>query len=117
LGERVPTGLPQQNSAQEENADAIPLSAVDVSTATALPTHWFADPRSRSGKEIPHLILVGNVRFSLDALWRWEQARSAVGKPAEPKAIPARIEIAVAPGHVPRWYELARAQGRTSINH
>ena len=111
-GECAPNALTQSDGPHEEHADGTTLlAAVDVSDVTALPTHWFADPASRAQKEIPHLILVGNVRFSLATIWRWEQANSIVGKPAEPRAIPVKIEVATAPSRVPRWYELARAQG------
>lgn len=54
--------------------------------ATGLPKHWFTTPEYRARKQVPHLALVGSVRFSLQALWEWEQNHSTVGRPPEPKA-------------------------------
>jgi len=55
------------------------LSAKDVAEATQLPAHLFADRAERYRKRIPHLLLVGNVRFSLDAILQWELESSVRG--------------------------------------
>lgn len=70
----------------EEDAGAFYVTAQDVIEATGLPKHWFTTPEYRARKQVPHLALVGSVRFSLQALWEWEQNHSTVGRPPEPKA-------------------------------
>lgn len=112
-GERVPTVVacpPKESPPLEEaGAESFYLTAKNVLEATGLPGYWFTDAMVRAAKRIPHLALVGNVRYSLDAIWAWEQANSVVGRPPEPKTAPAPEPIEVAPPCVPRWYELARA--------
>lgn len=81
----------------------------EVLEATGLPGYWFTDPKARAAKRIPHLALVGNVRYSLEAIWAWEQANSIVGRRPAPKPTPAPEPIEVAPQYVPRWYAIARA--------
>lgn len=112
-GERVPKvvarPLKEAPPPEEAAADSFYLTVKEVLEATGLPGYWFTDPKARAAKRIPHLALVGNVRYSLEAIWAWEQANSVVGRPPEPKAAPAPEPIEVAPQCVPRWYELARA--------
>ncbi|WP_298139557.1 helix-turn-helix domain-containing protein [Acidiferrobacter sp.] len=112
-GERVPkvVARPPKEAPPPEDATAesFYLTAKKVLEATGLPGYWFTDPKARAAKRIPHLALVGNVRYSLEAIWAWEQASSVVGRPQEPKAAPTPELIEVAPQCVPRWYELARA--------
>ncbi len=38
----------------------------------------------RSAKPIPHLALVHNVRYSLEAIWAWETENSIFDKRPEP---------------------------------
>ena len=83
-GERVPkvvTRPPQEQPETEEDAGAFYVTAQDVIEATGLPKHWFTTPEYRARKQVPHLALVGSVRFSLQALWEWEQNHSTVGRP------------------------------------
>jgi hypothetical protein len=94
---------------EEAAADSFYLTVKEVLEATGLPGYWFTDSKVRAAKRIPHLALVGNVRYSLEAIWAWEQANSVVGRLPEPKAAPAPEPIEIAPQCVPRWYELARA--------
>lgn len=91
------------------------VSAKDVTLATQLPAHLFTDREQRYYKRIPHLLLVGNVRFSLDAVLQWELANIIPGKA---KGV---IETATAPepkaepkdsARVQRWHELASGPDR-----
>lgn len=119
-GERVPRAVthPPKTVVEYQSLDATEfevqyVSAKDVVEATSLPAHIFTDPIERARKRIPHLLLVGNLRFSLEAILQWERANSVRGcaqKP-EPQPIPVEIEHQpAAPACVPRWYEIARGQ-------
>jgi len=112
-GERVPkivTRPPREAPPPEEGAaESFYLTVKEVLAATGLPGYWFTDPMARAAKRIPHLALVGNVRYSLEAIWAWEKDNSVVGKPPEPKPALAAEPPAVTPARVPRWYELAHA--------
>lgn len=91
------------------------VSAKDVVLATQLPAHLFTDRAERYRKHIPHLLLVGNVRFSLEAILKWELANSVQGYAKGlnlPPAIPAPEPEPLLPARVPRWYELVNAQER-----
>ncbi len=113
-GERVPKVVarpPKDTSAPEEaDAESVYLTVREVREATGLPGHWFTDPKSRAAKRIPHLALVGNVRYSLEAIWQWETGTSVIGRVPEPKSAP-EDEPPMAPARAPRWYEVARAMG------
>ena len=103
----------QQQPETEEKAGTAYVTPQDALEATGLPKHWLVTPEYRARKQIPHLILVGNVRFSLQALWQWEQSNSTVGRPGKHEAPPPVTEPEpVQPSHVPRWYELAPAPDR-----
>ena len=119
-GERVPKVVtrPQEQPETEEDAGAFYVTAQDVIEATGLPKHWFTTPEYRARKQVPHLALVGSVRFSLQALWEWEQNHSTVGRPPEPKAPrPPDTEPEPAPlSRVPRWHELARELDREQFD-
>lgn len=86
------------------------LTAKDIAEAASLPSHIFQDRAERERKQIPHLMLVGNLRFSLQAILDWEMANSVPGNAA------AVVEEADAPAEPPipamRWYELVREQDR-----
>lgn len=91
--------------------DAQYINAKKIVEATSLPAHLFTDRIERERKRIPHLLLVRNLRFSLEAILQWELAnsvRSGVREPVtqivEPEPEP------VVPGRVPRWHELVREQ-------
>lgn len=89
------------------------VSAKDVALVTQLPAHLFADRAERYRKRVPHLLLVGNVRFSLDAILQWELENSVRGIAKRlilPTIAPAPEPEPQPPAHVPKWYELARAQ-------
>ncbi len=115
-GERVPkvVARPPKEAPPPEDvaAESFYLTVKEVLEETGLPGYWFTDPKARAAKRIPHLTLVGNVRFSLEAIWVWEQANSTVGQPPAPKPAPAPEPIEAAPQRVPRWYELAHAMDR-----
>ena len=85
------------------------LTAKEIAEAASLPIHLFRDQAERSRKRVPHLMLVGNLRFSLPAILEWEMANSVPGKAAA-----AVVEEAEVPPEAPvqakRWYELVREQ-------
>ena len=87
------------------------LTAKDIAEAASLPIHIFQDRAERARKQIPHLMLVGNLRFSLQAILDWEMANSVPGNAAA-----AVAEEADAPAEPPapakRWYEVVREQDR-----
>ena len=73
--------------------------------------HLFTDRIERERKRIPHLLLVRNLRFSLEAILQWELANSVRGGVQEPVTQIVEPEPEpVVPGHVPRWHELVREQ-------
>jgi hypothetical protein len=120
-GERVPkvvTRPPQEQIETEEDDGAFYITAQGVIEATGLPKHWFTTPEYRARKQVPHLALVGSIRFSLQAIWEWEQNHSTVGRPPEPKAPrPPDTEPEPAPlSRVPRWHELARELDREQFD-
>ncbi|MCS6767001.1 MAG: helix-turn-helix domain-containing protein [Candidatus Protistobacter heckmanni] len=99
----------------DADADGHYLSAKEVAEAASLPINLFRDQAERNRKCVPHLMLVGNLRFSLPAILEWELAHSVVGNAAGPTA-----EEAAAPPEpsVPakRWYELVREQDGERFN-
>ncbi len=115
---RVVTHPPKADGDDAQTPDAAEpdiqyVSAKDVALATQLPAYLFADRAERYRKHIPHLLLVGNVRYSLDAILEWELANSIRGRakglnlaPATPAPEPEPLPAA----RVPRWYELAGEQ-------
>ena len=117
-GERVPravthppkaAGDPQTSDAAEPELQYI--SAKEIVEATSLPAHLFNDRIERERKRIPHLLLVRNLRFSLEAILQWELANSVRGGVLEP--VVQIVEPAPqqdAPGRVLRWHELVREQ-------
>ena len=121
-GERVPRAVthPPKNVVESQLPDATEfevqyVSAKDVVEATNLPAHIFTDRIERARKRIPHLLLVKNLRFSLDAILQWEIVNSVRGSAQKPvqQPIPAEIEHQPAnPACVPRWHEIVRAQDR-----
>ena len=103
--------------AQTAGGDARPgfFKAKDIAEAASLPIHIFQDRAERERKQIPHLMLVGNLRFSLQAILAWEIANSVPGNAAA-----AVVEEADAPEEPPvpakRWYELVREQDRERVD-
>ena len=117
-GERVPravthppkaAGDPQTSDAAEPELQYI--SAKEIVEATSLPAHLFTDRIERERKRIPHLLLVRNLRFSMDAILQWELANSVRG--GVPEAVVQIVEPEPEPdasSRVPRWHELVREQ-------
>jgi hypothetical protein len=73
-GERVPCAVthPPKVDADPQPADTAEpelqyVNAKEVVEATGLPAHLFTDRVERERKRIPYLLLVGNLRFSLEA--------------------------------------------------
>lgn len=99
----------------DDEAEGHYLSAKEIAEAASLPIHLFRDQAERNRKCVPHLMLVGNLRFSLPAILEWELARSVVGN-----AGGAAAEKADAPSEcslpAKRWYELVREQERERFN-
>ena len=117
-GERVPRAVihpPKAKGDPQPSGTAEPelqyVSAKEIVKATSLPAHLFTDRAERKRKRIPYLLLVRNLRFSLEAILQWELANSVRGGVPEPV-----VQIAVpepqpdVPARVPRWHELVREQ-------
>ena len=86
------------------------LTAKEIAEAASLPIHLFRDQAERNRKCVPHLMLVGNLRFSLQAILEWEMANSVVGSAAT-VAVGEEAESPANPSEpAKRWYETARKQ-------
>ena len=117
-GERVPRAAthPQRIDGDPQPSDTAEpelqyVSAKEVVEATSLPANLFTDRVERERKRIPHLLLVRNLRFSLEAILQWELANSVRG--GVPEAVVQIVEPEPEPdasGRVPRWHELVREQ-------
>lgn len=85
------------------------LTAKEIADAASLPIHLFRDQAERNRKRVPHLMLVGNLRFSLQAILDWEIANSVLGNAAA-----EATEEAEAPPEpsapAKRWYEVVQEQ-------
>jgi len=85
------------------------LTAKEIAKAASLPIHFFLDRAQRNRKYVPHLMLIGNLRFSLPAILQWEMANSVKGGVAA-----AAGEAAASPekpsGPAKRWYEIVSEQ-------
>ena len=113
-GERVPRTVthPLKNADDPQLPDATEpevqyVSAKDVVEATGLPVHLFTDRVERERRHVPHLLLVRNLRFSLEAILQWELANSVRGDAKELVAPPPAPEPESQPqpmARVPRWY-------------
>ena len=104
---------PDANDAQDQGlnteAESHYLTAKEIADAASLPIHLFRDQAERGRKRVPHLMLVGNLRFSLQAILEWEMANSVRGNTAA--AVVEEAEVpAEAPVPAKRWYELVREQ-------
>lgn len=99
----------------DDKAERHYLSAKEIAEATSLPIHLFRDQAERNRKLVPHLMLVGNLRFSLPAILEWELAYSVVGNAAG--AATEEAEATPEPS-VPakRWHELVREQDGERFN-
>jgi hypothetical protein len=87
------------------------LTAKDIAEAASLPLHIFQDRAERERKQIPHLVLGGNLRFSLLAILDWEIANSVPGNAAAAVVDEADVPSAP-PAPVKSWHELVREQDR-----
>jgi len=85
------------------------LTAKEIAEAASLPSHLFRDQAERSRKRVPHLMLVGNLRFSLPAILAWEIDNSVRGNAAAAEV--EEIESPTTPSEpAKRWYEIVREQ-------
>lgn len=111
-GERVPRAVsrprtPAEAETPEEIEDHY-VSAKELIEATGLPAHIFTDRAQRDRRQVPHVLLVGLVRFSVDAVLEWELTHSVRGDlllqpPAAAMPEPMMPKI---PARAPRWTEL-----------
>lgn len=103
--------VPEAAQGLDARTEDIYFTAKEIAEAASLPIHLFRDQAERNRKRVPHLMLVGNLRFSLPAILEWEMANSVVGNAAA-----AVVEEADAPAEPPapakRWFELVREQDR-----
>lgn len=125
-GERVPRIVthppksvdnPQMPDATEPEVQYI--SAKEVVEATGLPANLFTDRVGRERKRVPHLLLVKNLRFSLEAILQWELANSVRGNAKELVVPPASLEPMSQPqpmARAPRWYEVVQEQDQERLN-
>lgn len=121
-GERIPRAVthPPKNIDDPQLPDAAGpevqyVSAKEVVEATGLPASLFNDRVERERKRIPHLLLVRNLRFSLEAILQWELENSVRGDVQEQAFQPAASEQDCQPAvpvRVPRWHELVSEQDR-----
>ena len=102
------------------DAESLYLTGKEVVAITGLPAHLFADREERDSKRIPYLSLVGNVRYTLEEILRWELANSAPG--ITPDSVVPSLEMAVdespvsAPLRTPRWHEIIEEQAGDQRN-
>ena len=125
-GERVPRTVthPPKNADDSQLPDAAEhevqyASAKDVVEATGLPANLFTDRVVRERKRVPHLLLVSNLRFSLEAILQWELANSVRGDAKELVAPPVAPDPEPQPQpmvRVPRWYEVVQEQDRERVD-
>lgn len=85
------------------------FTAKEIAETASLPTHYFRDQTQRNRKGVPHLMLVGNLRFSLPAILAWEIENSVRGNAAAAAA--EEIESPATPSEpAKRWHEIGREQ-------
>lgn len=111
------TGKPSKSVALDDGPP--PANFVDAKTMAAyakLPFYIFADPKVRSQRQIPHLQVVGVVRYSPLAVWHWEQEQSVIGQkaPTPPVLDRAPAPVLATAFKAPRWYEINPAP--TEVN-
>lgn len=100
----------EQDAQSDPAAHYVSIKEVVVA-ATSLPIHLFKDLTERELKRIPHLMLVGNLRFSMEAILQWELANSVPGIAPEPPPATAQTDPQPeTPVRIPRWYEVVREQ-------
>ena len=91
------------------DAESHYFTAKEIAEAASLPIHLFRDQTERNRKHVPHLMLVGNLRFSLPAILAWEMENSVRGNAAG--AAVEEIESPATPSEpAKRWHEIVREQ-------
>jgi hypothetical protein len=99
----------------DAEAESHYLTAKEIADAASLPIYLFRDQAERRRKRVPHLMLVGNLRFSLPAILEWEMANSVQGNAAA--AVVEEAESQAAPSEpAKRWYEIAREQDAARVD-
>lgn len=80
-----------------------------IAEAASLQIHIFRDQTQRNRKRVPHLILVGNLRFSPPAILAWE-----IDNSVRANAAAATVEEIESPATssepAKRWYAIVREQ-------
>ena len=85
------------------------FTAKEIAEAASLPIYLFRDQTERNRKRVPHLMLVGNLRFSLPAILAWEIENSVCGNATA--AAVDEIESPATPSEpAKRWFEIVREQ-------
>ena len=101
--------VPEAAQGLDAKAEDNYFTAKEIAEAASLPIHLFRDQAERNRKRVPHLMLVGNLRFSLPAILEWEMANSVVGSAAA--AVSDEAESPAAPSEpAKRWHEIVREQ-------
>jgi len=106
-----------QSQGLDAEAENHYFTAKEIAEAASLSIHLFRDQAERNRKRVPHLMLVGNLRFSLQAILAWETANSVRGKAAAAAVEPVERSVPSVPS-VPakRWYELVRERDRVRLD-
>src|SRR3990167_11273524 len=100
---------PEAARGRDAKAEDNYFTAKEVAEAASLPIHLFRDQAERSRKRVPHLMLVGNLRFSLPAILKGEMPNRVGGTP--PTAVSENPESRAAllePAN--RGHEIVREQ-------
>ena len=101
--------VPEAAQGLDAKAEDNYFTAKEIAEAASLPIHLFRDQAERNRKRVPHLMLVGNLRFSLPAILEWEMANSVVGSAAA--AVSDEAQSPEAPSEpAKRWHEIVREQ-------
>ena len=62
-----------QKSTVRDNTEELMIDARQASYALHLPYYWFATPKMRAAKRIPHYLLSRLVRFRMSELMAWHR--------------------------------------------
>lgn len=93
----------------DAEAESHYFTAKEIAEAASLPIYLFRDQTERNRKRVPHLMLVGNLRFSLPAILAWEIENSVRGNAAA--AAVEEIKSPATPSEpAKRWFEIVREQ-------
>lgn len=91
------------------DAESHYFTAKEIADAASLPIYLFRDQTERNRKRVPHLLLVGNLRFSLPAILAWEIENSVRGNAAA--AAFEEIKSPATPSEPAKcWHEIVREQ-------